>query len=63
MAFQLIPFPISILFVLVFGLACMAILWKLPRTRKIYSNLFKAGAIVGIILIVIFFYEILANML
>jgi len=63
MAFQLIPFPISILFVLVFGLACMAILWKLRRTGKIYSNLFKAGAIVGIILIVIFFYEILANML
>jgi hypothetical protein len=63
MAFQLIPFPISILFVLVFGLACIAILWKLRRTGGIYSILFRASAILGIIMFVIFFYEIIVNML
>jgi hypothetical protein len=63
MAFQLIPFPISIFFALVFVLAFMAVLWKLRRTGKIYSILFKASAIAGTILLVIFFYEIIANML
>jgi hypothetical protein len=50
MAFQLIPFPISIIFVLVFGVAFMAVLWKLRRTGKIYSFLFKASAIAVVIL-------------
>jgi hypothetical protein len=61
MAFQLIPL-LSILFALVLGLACMAILWQLRRTGKIYSILFKACTIAEIILLVIFSYEIIANM-
>jgi hypothetical protein len=63
MAFELIPFPISIIFVLVFGVACIAVLWKLRKTGKIYSILFKVSAIAGIILLVIFLYEIIANLL
>lgn len=63
MAFELIPFPISILFVLVFVLAFMAVLWKLRKTGKIYSVLFKVSAVAGIILLGIFLYEIIANML
>ena len=63
MSFQLIPFPISIIFALVFVLAFMAVLWKLRKTGKIYSILFKVSAIAGIIFLVIFLYEIIANML
>ena len=63
MAFQLIPFPISIIFALAFGLACMAVLWKLRKTGKVYSILFNVGAIAGLILFVFFLYEIIANML
>jgi hypothetical protein len=62
MAYQLIPFPLSLLFVLVAGLAYMAVLWKLRKTGRIYSILFRASAIAGIILLVIFLYEITANM-
>jgi hypothetical protein len=63
MAFQLIPFPISIIFALVFGIACIAVLWKLRKRGKIYSLLFNISAIGGIILLAIFLYEIIANVL
>jgi hypothetical protein len=63
MAFELIPFPLSALFVLVAGLVFVAILWKLRKTGRIYSIIFKASAILGIIMIVLFLYEIVANML
>jgi hypothetical protein len=61
MAYQVIPFPLSLLFVLVAGLAFMAVLWKLRKTSRIYSILFRASAIAGIILLVILLYEIIAN--
>ena len=63
MAFELIPFPISILFVLVVALVFMAVLWKLRKTGKIYFILFWVSAIAGLILIVIFLYELISNML
>ena len=63
MAFELIPFPISILFVLVVALVFMAVLWKLRKTGKIYSILFWVSAIAGLILIIIFLYELIATML
>ena len=63
MAFELIPFPISILFVLVVALVFMAVLWKLRKTGKIYSFLFWVSAIAGLILLAIFFYELISNML
>jgi hypothetical protein len=63
MAFELIPFPISIIFVLVFVFAWLAVLWKLRKTGKIYSILFKLSVIAGAILIVAFTYGIIANML
>jgi len=61
MAFQLIPFPISIIFVLVFGMAWIVVLWKLRRTGKIYYIIFKVSIIVGVILIIAFLYEIMTN--
>jgi lipid-A-disaccharide synthase-like uncharacterized protein len=63
MAFELIPFPISIIFALVFVIAWVAILWKLRKTGKIYSILFKLSVIAGAILIVAFIYGIIANIL
>ena len=63
MAFELIPFPISILFVLVVALVFMAVLWKLRKTGKIYHVLFWASAIAGLILLAIFLYELVATML
>ncbi len=63
MAFELIPFPISILFVLVFGLAMMVVLWKLRRTGKIYSFLFKASLVAGVILFVAILSTIITNIL
>jgi len=63
MQFQLIPFPISIIFVLTFGFACMAVLWKLRKAGKIYSILFKLSVIAGVILLVVFLYGTIVNML
>jgi len=63
MAYELIPFPLSLLFVLVVGVAYMAVLCKLRKTGKIYSNLFKISAIVGTILLIVFFYVIMESML
>ena len=54
MAFQLIPFPISIIFALVFGIAWFAVLWKLRKTMKVYSILFKLCVLAGVILIIAF---------
>lgn len=62
-SFELIPFPISILFLLVVGLTFIAILWKLRKTGRIYSVLFGVNVIAGIILLALFLYEIMANML
>jgi hypothetical protein len=61
MAFQLIPFPISIIFALVFGIAWFAILWKLRKTGKVYSVLFKLSIVAVLILIVAFIGK-LANL-
>jgi hypothetical protein len=54
MAFQLIPFPISIIFAIVFGIAWFAVLWKLYKTAKVYSVLFKLSVVAGVILVVAF---------
>ncbi len=62
MAFQLIPFPISIIFVLVFGIAWIVVLWKLRRTGKIYNFLFKISVIAGVILIIALLYGIIVSM-
>ena len=63
MAFELIPFPISILFMLVFVIAWFAILWKLRKTEKIYSILFKLSVIAGAILMIAFIYAIVSKTL
>jgi len=59
MAFELIPFPISIIFVLVFCLAFIAILWKMRKKGRIYSILFMASVIVGILLLITFVFSLI----
>jgi len=55
--------PISIILVVVFVLAWIVILWKLRRSEKVYSILFKASLIVGGVLLVAFLFSIIANMI
>ena len=59
MAFQLIPFPISVLFGLVFAVAWIVVLYKLRRNGKIYSILFKASLIAGLVLLIVILYTII----
>jgi len=63
MAFELIPFPISILFVLVFAVVWMIVLFKMRRSGKIYSFLFKISLIFGVVLSVLLIYSIITRML
>jgi hypothetical protein len=49
MAFELIPFPLSILFVVVFAVVVEMVLWKLRKNGKIYRMLSNVGIVVGII--------------
>ena len=63
MAFELVPFPISILFVVVFGLAWIVVLYKLRRRGRIHSVLFKANLIIGILALLLFLLSIVAGML
>jgi hypothetical protein len=62
MPFQLIPFPLSLIFGLVFVVAWIAVLFKLRRSAKIYSILFYSSLVVGLIIIVVVLYTIIVNM-
>jgi len=62
MAFQLIPFPISIIFILVFCFVFIAILWKLRNRGKMYSILFKASLVVGTLLFIALIFSFAQNM-
>lgn len=61
MAFELIPFPISTIFVLVFGVAVIAVLWKLRRRGKVYLLLSNISLIVGVIVLMLIVYSILTG--
>ena len=62
MAFQLITLPISIIFVLVFAVASIAILYRMRRTARIYRFLFNATVIGIVALLVLFVYSILITL-
>jgi len=49
MAFELIPFPISILLILVFGVAFIVVLWKIRKNGRIYRILPNLSLIIGAI--------------
>jgi len=61
MAIELIPYPISAIFIVVFAFAWMAILWNLRKKGRIYSLLFKLSLlIVALLFLAILFSIILA---
>jgi len=45
MAYNLIPLPISIIFIIVFGIAWLLVLWKMRKRGKVYSLLFWLSAV------------------
>ena len=61
MPYNLIPFPISIIFVFVFGVAVIAILWKLRERGKIFSILFYLSLIAAIMVLILFSYSVLSS--
>jgi apolipoprotein N-acyltransferase len=63
MPLQLIPFPIAIFFALVFVAACLAVLWKLRKTGKIYSILFMASLVAVFWFLIGVLYTIITNVL
>ena len=62
-AYELIPFPISIAFIAVFGLVWIVVLYKLRRRGKVYSALFRTSLIIGVLLLGAILFSIIAGML
>ena len=62
MELELIPLPISILFVAVLAVVCMAVLFKLRKRGKVYSLLFKVSLIIIILLLVALLYSTVMGM-
>ena len=60
MQFQLFQFPTAILFIAVFGLVWIVVLWKIRKRGKIYSFLFTASLIIGVVAVL---FSIIATML
>ncbi len=63
MAFQLVPFPISIIFALVFGVAVIAVLWRLRKRGKFFLILFYLSLIIGVAVFALLFYSIATGLL
>jgi hypothetical protein len=63
MALELIPFPISMVFAVVFGLVWIVVLYKLRRRGRVYSMLFRTSLIIGILLLFAIIFSIIAGML
>jgi hypothetical protein len=59
MAFELIPFPISIIFVTIFAFVFIAVLWKLRKKGKFYNALFRLSVIVGAVILFAILFSIL----
>ena len=61
MAFELIPFPLSVLFILVFEAAFIAVLWKLRNRGKIYFWLSNLSLVLGVFVLVLLVYSVVAG--
>jgi hypothetical protein len=58
--YTLIPFPLSILFTLVFVIVVIFVLWNIRRRAKIYRYLFYLSIVLAILLLASVIYA-LAN--
>jgi len=63
MAYNLIPFPISMLFFFVFGLTWIAVTWKLRKKGRFYSILFKLSFVVILLSFTLMFYSLIGESL
>ncbi len=63
MAYELIPFPISIIFILIFAVVWIIALYKLRKNGKIYSILFKISLILGAVFAASILYMLISGML
>jgi len=63
MAFELIPFPISILLILVFGVAFIVVLWKIRKNGRIYLILSNLSLIIGAVVLALFVYFLTLTLL
>jgi ABC-type spermidine/putrescine transport system permease subunit II len=51
MMFELIPFPISAVFVLVFVLAVEVALWRMRRNGRLYRWISYLGVVFGVVVV------------
>ena len=63
MELELIPLPISILFVAVLGIVSIAVLFKLRKRGKVYSILFKASLIIVLLILIALLYSTVMGIL
>ena len=63
MAYELIPFPISIIFILIFAVVWIIALYKLRKNGKFYSILFKISLILGAVFAASILYMLISGML
>ena len=63
MELELIPLPISILFVAVLAIVCLAVLFKLRKRGKVYSILFKASLLIVLLILIAILYATVMGML
>ena len=63
MPYNLVPYPISIFFVFVFGAAVLAVLWKLRTRGKLFLFLFYISLAVAIVVFALFSYLITVSIL
>jgi hypothetical protein len=62
MRYDLIPYPISIVFLGVFWFAVMLVLWKLRTKGKFYFSLYVAGIVTTLLLAILLGYLLGAGM-
>jgi hypothetical protein len=62
MAYELIPYPISIIFLGVFWFAVVLVLWNLRTRGKIYFALYLGGLAITILLGIMVGYLLLAGL-
>jgi hypothetical protein len=59
MPYQLIPFPLSLIFILVFFVVIEVVLWKLRRNGKIYWWLSNLAIVFGAVILALIILMIL----
>jgi len=59
MAFNLIPFPLSMIFIVIFGFAVEFVLWKLRKNGSAYRWLSNVAIVAGALVTALIMYVVL----